>query len=46
MAEILLGSATPAVDGSDDVYFGGSFTSYQTTTVDYVARINPAGALN
>ena len=39
-------SLSPATDGSDDVFAGGDFLSYQTTTVDRIVRLNPDGSLN
>ncbi|VUD52043.1 hypothetical protein TDB9533_01551 [Thalassocella blandensis] len=33
-------------DGSHDIIAGGNFTSYNATTVDYIARLNPDGSLN
>jgi len=39
-------SISPATDGSGDVYVGGDFTSYQTTTIDRIARLNPDGSSN
>ncbi|MEJ2622790.1 MAG: delta-60 repeat domain-containing protein [Candidatus Thiodiazotropha sp.] len=35
-----------ATDGSGDLYVGGAFTSYQSSTVDKIARLNPDGSLN
>ncbi len=35
-----------ATDGSGDLYVGGDFTSYQSSTVDRIARLNPDGSLN
>lgn len=35
-----------APDGSGDIYVGGSFTSYQGSRVDALARINPDGSLD
>ena len=35
-----------ATDGSGDLYVGGVFTSYQSSTVDKIARLNPDGSLN
>ena len=35
-----------ATDGSGDLYVGGAFTSYQNSTVDRMARLNPDGSLN
>ncbi|MES9972535.1 MAG: delta-60 repeat domain-containing protein, partial [Candidatus Thiodiazotropha sp.] len=35
-----------ATDGSGDLYVGGAFTSYQSSTVDRIARLNPDGSLN
>jgi hypothetical protein len=35
-----------ATDGSGDLFVGGAFTSYQSSTVDRIARLNPDGSLN
>ena len=35
-----------ATDGSGDLYVGGAFSSYQSSTVDRIARLNPDGSLN
>ncbi|MCG7979394.1 MAG: hypothetical protein N0E58_14845 [Candidatus Thiodiazotropha endolucinida] len=35
-----------ATDSSGDLYVGGAFTSYQSSTVDKIARLNPDGSLN
>jgi uncharacterized delta-60 repeat protein len=35
-----------ATDGSGDLFVGGLFTSYQSSTVDKIARLNPDGSLN
>ena len=39
-------SISSATDGSGDVFVGGSFSSYRTTTVDNIVRLNPDGSLN
>jgi uncharacterized delta-60 repeat protein len=39
-------SISPAADGSGDLFVGGVFGSYQSTTVDGIARLNPDGSLN
>ena len=42
----IVNSLSPATDGSGDVFVGGFFTSFKTTTVDRVVRLNPDGSLN
>ena len=39
-------SISPATDGSGDLFVGGAFKSYQSTTVDRIVRLNPDGSLN
>ena len=36
----------PATDGSGDVYVGGDFTSYQTTTASHIIALNPDGSID
>jgi hypothetical protein len=37
-------SIAPAGDGSGDVYVGGDFTRYQSTTIGRIARLNSKGS--
>jgi uncharacterized delta-60 repeat protein len=37
---------TLSTDGSGDLYVGGTFTSYQNSTVNKIARLNADGSLN
>jgi hypothetical protein len=34
-----------ATDGSGDIYAGGYFTNYQSSTVDGIAALNPDGSI-
>ncbi|MBI2898696.1 MAG: hypothetical protein HYY17_00780 [Planctomycetes bacterium] len=38
-------SIAPAGDGSGDIYVGGGFTSYDTTTVDRLTRLGAGGGV-
>jgi len=37
-------SVVPAGDGSGNVYVGGAFTMYQSTTLGRIARLNSKGS--
>jgi hypothetical protein len=37
-------SIAPAGDGSGDVFVGGAFTRYQSTTIGRIARLNSKGS--
>lgn len=39
-------SIAPAIDGSTDIYVGGLFTSYHTTAVNKLVRLNSDGSLD
>jgi uncharacterized delta-60 repeat protein len=39
-------SIAPALDGSDDVYVGGSFTKYENFVANHIARFNNDGSFD
>ncbi len=39
-------SLAVSLDGSFDVYVGGDFSSYSSTTLGYIARLSPVGAVD
>lgn len=41
-----VGTVVPAIDGSDDIYVGGTFTAYDGVAAFRIARLNADGSLD